>query len=69
MKHELIPQNQIKRLREVIQKRDSTVNEVQERERQLKVKVNNLSREVKREKEEVMYSCSQVCYTWFFSEN
>ncbi|XP_011313855.1 afadin- and alpha-actinin-binding protein [Fopius arisanus] len=46
--------NQIKRLREVILKKDSALNEMQERERQLQVKVNNLSREVKREREEAL---------------
>ncbi|XP_063986265.1 afadin- and alpha-actinin-binding protein-like [Diachasmimorpha longicaudata] len=52
--------NQIKRLKEAIQKKDSNLNEVQERERQLNVKINNLNREVKREKEETLKLKKQI---------
>ncbi|KAK0091938.1 hypothetical protein PV326_002490 [Microctonus aethiopoides] len=44
--------NHVKRLKQAIEKKDNALSEIEEKERQLKVKVSNLTRELKREKEE-----------------
>lgn len=46
-------QNQIKRLKEDLEKKDYSMSEVQERERRLKVKCEDFSRDLKRERDEV----------------
>lgn len=51
--HLFILQNHVKRLKQAVEKKDNALSEVEEKERQLKVKVSNLTRELKREKEEV----------------
>ncbi|XP_051167367.1 afadin- and alpha-actinin-binding protein-like isoform X2 [Leptopilina boulardi] len=46
--------NQIKRLKENLEKKEHSMSEVQERERRLKVKCENLTRDLKRERDEVL---------------
>lgn len=46
--------NQIKRLKEDLEKKDYSMSEVQERERRLKVKCEDFSRDLKRERDEVL---------------
>ncbi|XP_033224127.1 afadin- and alpha-actinin-binding protein-like isoform X2 [Belonocnema kinseyi] len=46
--------NHVKRLKEDLEKKEHSLSEVQERERRLKVKCENLTRDLKRERDEVL---------------
>lgn len=46
-------QNQVKRLKEDVQKKEHLLHEAQEKERRLKVQCESVSRDLKHEKEEV----------------
>ena len=50
----------MKRLKEELEKKEHSLSEVQERERRLKVKCENLTRDLKSEKDEVCIYCNSI---------